>query len=107
MITLWVNDKDFSVHVKHGPGEGFIPNEESIAIGKYAELVKAQLDQFLKEKHEPMVQKLLQMVSAYNVKHNESFAKQVEEQRKKEEEAKAAQEKEEKKKSKWWHRKKK
>jgi len=107
MITLWVNDKDFSVHVQHGPSEGFIPDEESIAINKYAELVRDQLNSFLKEKHEPLVKKLIEMVSAYNMKHNAVFAKKVEEDRKKKEEEAALKEQEEKKKSKWWHRKKK
>ena len=77
MSTLWVDDKTWKVNVQHGPTEGFFPSEESIAIEKYANLIKAQLDEFLAKKHTPMTQQLIKMVSEYNYNNNPEYKKQV------------------------------
>lgn len=70
---IWVDEKDFKVYCRHSPSEGFLPSEESIAIVKYAELIKKQIDEFLETKHNPMVKRLIEMVAAYNQKNSADY----------------------------------
>lgn len=76
-ILIYIDKDTLDVTVKHAPALGFLPSEETIAIDKYAQLIKSQLNRFLKEKHEPMVMKLLQMVADYNYKNNPDYAAQI------------------------------
>jgi len=80
---IYVNKDTFDVVVKCDASMGFMPSEQTIAIKKYAELIKQQLQEFLSKKHEPMVKKLLQMIADYNYKHNSDYASKVDETLKK------------------------
>ncbi len=76
---IYVNKDTFEVVVKCDAAAGFLPSEQTIAIKKYAELIKKELQEFLTKQHEPKVKKLLQMVADYNYKHNPDYAKKVDE----------------------------
>jgi hypothetical protein len=77
MAIIFVNQDTFEVKVQCGPGEGFLPSEQSIAIQKTAELIAATLQKFLKEQHEPAVKKLLQMCSEFNYKYSPAYRAKI------------------------------
>lgn len=81
---IYADPNSFEVSVKHNPKDGFLPSEETIAIEKYAQLIREQLQKFLKQQHEPKIKILLQMIDAYNYKNNPEYKQQIDAKKAKE-----------------------
>lgn len=76
-MLIRIDENTLEVSITHSPSEGFIPSEESIAISKYAELIRNQQKQFIEEKHNPLIRQLIKMVSDFNYKNDKAHAAQV------------------------------
>ena len=76
-MLIRIDENTLEVTVTHSPADGFMPSEESIAINKYAELIRNQQKQFIEEKHNPLIRQLIKMVSDFNYKNDKTHAAQV------------------------------